>query len=227
MNRIKSPVSMTMCVLLALLQTACIDLNQDLPLPDLDPSTPVGGNIVIFEISDVIEYSSAYDPDIGNEQFAGLSKVYDLGNDGVIDFTLTGVRGNDLLSFESFVKLRFNGEALSSQGSIFGESYANTRFLPADALVSGTANGVWATVNKPLTMAEDDLTISSTYNVNLEFPVGISYMPTRTKVGADYYYGWLEVIASDYEDGNPSDFFIISRFGVSQTPGLRIRMGQE
>lgn len=223
----RSNILIFLSFVFSILITSCLDLNTDNPLPDLDPDTPEGGTITIFEINDVITFLSERGPDLVLEQFENIYREYDLANDGVIDFTLTGTNESGLVNFESALYLRFNGQALSNQGSEFGQAYAYTQFVPEGVLVAGSAIGVWANAGKALEFVRDVDAISTPFYIASTFPKGISYMPTRTQVGSDYFYGWLEVIASDLDDTDINEFVVISRFGISQTPGLRIRMGQE
>ena len=209
---------------------ACTDdiLN---PLPDLNPDTPEGGEILIYDINDRIDY---IDEDFQEypQQFDAIDRSYDLNGDSVIDLSFrSGAMDFFLGSPTTYnVQMRFVGEVLRTnyifEISTFQDSPV---FLPVSGLVSGTAEGRWTVAGAATAfMMEGRMEgVGGPWLQFPSFPVGLSYIPTRTNLNGQYYYGWIEIFASDFQDDVPEEFILISRYGLSQTPGLRIRMGQD
>ena len=194
-------------------------------LPDLNPNTEEGAEISIFDIADPIAFNGA---DSYTElEFPGYYREYDIWDDGSIDlkvehdpaaeivFNFPG--GNIEVAHEAWETLPVAG-------------YYTPLYLPVDGLTGGTINGEWSSgVRDHLLMTESNFGsgYDPPYQIVPKFRVGLSYVPIRVKSGGQFYYGWLEFFSSDYNDSDPDDFVLVSRFGVAQTPGLRIRMGQE
>lgn len=222
-------------LLLFFLMNSCID-KEDIPLPDLDPSTSGGGEIVTYDVGFLIPIVTTGESELV-EQFSGYGPFeIDLGNDGgPWDFRLSSTRENSLIPgqyLSSTLRIQFTGEILMRPTAYIpviqpAEYYA--QFLPANALIGGTIEGLWASPRQAVEMISTGFGewIGGNPILLVQYPSGLSYLPTRTKVGADYYYGWLEFLATDVEDDDHDDWLLITRFGISSTPGLRIRMGQE
>lgn len=204
----------------------------DVVLPDLNPGTAEGGDILIFNIFDLIEYTSDVDNNIG--VLGGINREYDFQGDGSIDLRVVG-------SFESFfgsvtrsiLSLKFVGSILKEYEAIPAIPFIPTPgyaiFMPVDGLTGiELTTGGWASSweRVDINVVGNSEWIGGDSFMAAYYPAGISYVPTKTRIGGEDYYGWLEVISSDHDDADPNEQLIISRFGISQTPGLRIRMGQ-
>ena len=215
--------------IIVILAVSCTD-DIDNPLPDLNPGTPEGGEITIYPIDDFIYFD---DSEYGSvPQLDEVSRTYDINENGAIDLSLISRRVNSsFLSHEFNVELRFIGQILRTNYSPdipFLNLEDTPVYLPVDGLVGGTAEGRWTSETTPLLFIKDfPVEVVTLWTLSFSFPVGLSYIPTRTNIGGEWYYGWIEILASDYEDDDPADFVYISRFGISQTPGLRVRMGKE
>ncbi len=210
--------------------TACLPV--DVPLPDLDPETPEGGEILIFEIFDLIEFSSAtplYEHDLADFE----TREYDFQGNGNID--LRAVASVDYVPIfntpqGSYVSLKFAGNLLLDYQPfpMMPDARPYAMFFPVDGLLGNHSTGGWADAGQ----AVDLFWIKQTTLLGVPwlytaYPAGVSYLPTKSRISGEDYYGWIEIAASDIGDDDPNEQLFISRFGISQTPGLRIRMGQE
>lgn len=216
------------------LTISCLE-KDDIPLPDLDPTTMEGGEIVTYDIGFPIPIVTVGgDAVVG--QFAGYDPVeIDLGNDGGWDFRFTSQAFPNILPgtySASVLRIQFTGEILKGPSftvpPLLNEDN-HVRFLPANALLGGVIEGLWAPALQFVEVVRTGYSegVAGYAFLSEHVPSGISYLPTRTKVGSDYYYGWLEVVATDFTDTDDDDGILVTRFGISTTPGLRVRMGQE
>lgn len=220
----------------AIMLSSCND-EMDLPIPDLHPATSEGGEVTIYDIGELVSFSTlqAY----SEPQFAVYDNDIDIGGEGNIDLQLDGHYNPGVVIYAfTYLIMRFNAQVIhapDSQFDIFDNSTPDTYpvFLPVNALTGTTVNGIWSPPNAQLHLIQETKSVDVgelndvAWEIEFKFPVGQSYIPTRSRVGNDFYYGWIECFASDYTDGDTNDFLLISRFGISQTPGLRVRMGQE
>lgn len=173
-----------------------------------------------------------------SSQFSDFETIeVDLGNDGgTPDFVISG---REEIGFSGVgplwtqLRIQFTGELLTyPRQCLQGEcsAWLHAHFLSPNSLPEQTQDQVWA---NPATYV--DLVVAKagifprgappTLEVN--FPTGVSYLPTRTQVGSDLFYGWLEVLSTNMADGDHNDAFIITRFGIADTPGIMIQMGEE
>ena len=211
-------------LLIALIVQGCLP-TPPIPLPDLDPNTGEGGEMLIFEIADVIAVNTEGTTE---PQFEGFHKEYDINDNGTTDLEVKNV-------VFAGVSLRFNGQIALDIGpwSLFGDLFDfydtyTPIFLPANGLLGETlTTAEWE--ERPMhsmQMFIEAGTGTGPYIIRQFVPVGISYIPIRIPAGQDFYYGWIELIVSDFEDTDFDDVFIVSRVGLSTTPGVRVRMGQ-
>ncbi|MCP4124836.1 MAG: hypothetical protein GY751_24100 [Bacteroidetes bacterium] len=210
--------------------TACDPI--DVQLPDTNPGTPgEGGEILIFDIFDLIEYSS--DRPLGAHDLNDIStREYDFQDDGIVDLRVVSSVSNDLFSgASSSLSLQFAGHLLLEHDPLpfFPGSRNYAMFLPVDGLLGGSfSTGGWADAWQDVDiLAHESTTLLGVLLQYAYYPTGISYLPTKTRINGEDYYGWLEVASTDHGDADTDEQLLISRFGISQTPGLRIRMGQE
>lgn len=225
----------TLLLFAVLLVTSCVP-DPPVPIPDLNPDTPEGSDILIDDIGDLITYSSISISGSEPPRFQNFFREYDIFNDGTFDLSLTGddVSGGGLFSNPNcYVRMRFTtSEVLVSTGiPVFNDIFNMPKqvvWLPQDALIGGSMpQGAWASANEAVwLMAESRIDGFGPWHL-LPPPAGLQYIATRTFSGGQYYYGWIEVVTSDHEDPDPNEFVLMSRFGLSTTPGLRVRMGQE
>ncbi len=210
--------------------TSCDDLL--VPLPDLNPNTSEGSEIEIIEINSIYSFNS--ETGYNNPQFLDFLDEFDLDGNNITDLKLESVRGtNGGIPFqESTVDLNLylaGWQILSEPLFRFG-STRSPLFLPPSIMV-GASNvvGVWRSGNAgSLMFIEYHFEIPSDWSSGIPFPTGYSYIPIRKHAsGNEWYYGWIEIIASDYTDNDTQDEFVISKLGYSTTPGQRIGMGQE
>ncbi len=215
-----------------LLITACNPI--DVQLPDTNPGTPGGGEILIFDISDLIEYSS--ERPLGAYDLNDIStREYDFQDDGIVDLRVVSSGSNDLFSgASSYLSLHFAGQLLleHNQVSFFPGSRDKALFLPVDGLLGGSIStggwvNAWQAVDILAIQPDNMFFPPGDPLMYVYYPEGISYLPTKTRINGEDYYGWLEVASTDHRDADTDEQLLISRFGISQTPGLRIRMGQE
>jgi hypothetical protein len=216
------------------LAVSCIQ-DPPVPIPDLNPGTPEGGDILIYDINDAIVFNST--PINGNEspRFRNFVRNYDLFDDGTIDLTLRGdnIAGGLFTNPNSFLRLRFSGEILRNSYNQVGNDLFDFPddivWLPVQALTGGSMpSGNWAPQNNDFNILSEGKTEGiGPWEVNTAASAGIHYIATRTKSGGNYYYGWIEIAVSDVDDADPEELLFISRFGISTTPGLRVRMGEE
>ena len=201
---------------------------EEISIPDLNPGTAEGGDILIYDIDETILYSSQN----GSPTFHidNTNLEIDLFDDGSVDLILKTIDG----SGDRYLYLQLTSEVGRDPNLTqnFLDLFDDVPvFLPVDALTGSTFDGSWGSPNTNFEML---ISVNTNvfggplaYNTGSRFPTGLSYIPTRTQSGNDWYYGWIEIFASDYGDGDTDDFLLISRFGISQTPGLRVRMGWE
>lgn len=188
-------------------------------LPDLDPNTPGGGGMLIYEISDVIEFDGS---DGYPESFPAtfITREYDIWDDGTVDIRIEYDPANEILMF-------FPGGMEAVHESIEfipAAGYYTPVYLPAGALSGGTFSGLWTGITLLLM---NEYGSAPNYYMSPSFPVGLSYLPIRVPFDGQWHYGWLEFFSTDYNDADPGDGVLLSRFAISDTPGLRVRMGQE
>ena len=228
-----------MIVLLALLTASIYSCNEesDLPIPDLNPETEEGGEITIYDIGEVVPFSSVQH--YSDPQFDVFDADIDIGGEGNVDLRLDGYYnpGPFVWPF-TYLIMRFNAEIIhapDAQPDFPDNTTPDTYpvFLPVDALTGSSVNGIWSPPNVDLHLLTEQNNTSAgedpdqAWEISFKFPTGVSYIPTRSKVGNDYFYGWIEIFSSDYTDGDTDDFLLISRFGISNTAGLRVRMGSQ
>ena len=219
--------SIVLVVLAFFLITSCSD-DTLIPLPDLNPSSPEGGEIVIIDISATYEFNggeSYYNP-----SFLNVTDEYDLNENGSVDLilestfrTILGI--DDLITLDIFMP----EWQILAEPAFFPFETHTPLFLPP-AVMEGASHvsAVWKSGNHGLKMFFEQTNFSSSLWYGFpSFPVDYSYVPIRKFITGEWYYGWLEIISTDYMDNNPEDGFIISKLGYSSTPGLRIGMGQE
>lgn len=208
---------------------------QELPIPDLNPDTPEGGNVLIYNIGEVIPYTSSiiFSPfptscDLGNADVS-----IDLFGDGSIDLRIfTGVPSSPIPAIYdgegTYWLIQYAGEiGLAGDYGNYAGLPLLTKFLGQNQLAGSSFYGIWSNPNTPQIINRCTMGATTIFTTRPLFPVGLSYIPVRRNIGGQYYYGWIEVFASDYSDNDTDDFLLISRFGISDTPGLRIGMGQE
>ncbi|MCP4121605.1 MAG: hypothetical protein GY751_07610 [Bacteroidetes bacterium] len=202
------------------------------PIPDLNPDTPGGGDMLIFSIDDLITWQNYRDPNAPTDpQLNNINRTYDFNGDGNIDLSLISktIPGTFFFNPDQYsVEIRFIGQILRTNyvNDFYNED--TPVYLPAEGLIGGSVEGRWTPEGNPIEfIREYILELTPPYYTNVTCPAGLSYIPTRTNIGGEWFYGWIEILASDYGDLDWDEFVYISRFGISQTPGLRIRMGQE
>ena len=211
---------------------SCVE-DPPVPIPDLNPGTEEGGDILIYEINGAIEFSSESISGFEDPRFRNLYREYDFFDNGSIDLVLRGdnVAGTFLGPPNCFLRLYYTGEVLRNSYNQFNNDLfgfpSDLVLLPVDALTGGSMpNGNWA---PPLTdlnlLAEGKREGIASWGINATELEGINYIATRTDIGGEYFYGWIEVFLSDLHDDDDNEVLLISRFGISQTPGLRVRMG--
>ena len=59
-----------------------------LPIPDLNPDTTTGGEMLIYDIEDIMAFNG-YEGQT-NSQFDSVSRQYDISDNGIVDFRLEG-----------------------------------------------------------------------------------------------------------------------------------------
>jgi hypothetical protein len=217
------------------LLTLSCEVGGNFPIPDLDPNSSEGGEMLIFDIGELISYNSQ--TTAAMHLPSDYDVTYDVGNAG-IDFRFRengfpGPTNPNFLTSQFRASYEMGQMLTEKHGSSLtpGEESINVTgmpiYLPADALLGSTVEGTWTVPGTGNYIWQESGTSSGPWQFNYRsFPPGISYIPTRTDLGGQWFYGWIEVIASDYTDGDPNDFILFSRFGISTTAGVRVRMGK-
>ncbi len=218
----------------------CLSLNScwdgvDIDLPDLNPLTQEGAEISIVEINASFSYDGTTTNSVQFDD--NFSWEFDVDGDQIMDMGLVSYyRGPTVggLPGEAYgVRLGMNNVEIMRKSDLFplsepGELIGIAVFLPANALAGSTVNGVWANPGILQRVILDENTIlTNKWNVKPDAPFGLSYIPIRTNAGGEYYYGWIEIFSTNYNDNVSQDVFVINRLGISNTPGLRLRMGEE
>ena len=218
-----------------ILLPGCIDLPfpTNNPVPDLDPATEEGADIIIYDINQVFNAIGTDEPTDWPFDMMEAVRI-DWDNNGSVDLLFFTEQFQNLLENEPtrFLNFRFNGQLLREQiaGSITG-GYNNTpTYLFENDLVGTEIFGNYAPgyTKFRLMYGEEDSFQPETgafHNLNIIPPIGISYVAFRKFIGGELYYGWMEIETTDEKDDDPDDHLMITRVGISATPGLRIRMG--
>ena len=231
----KAKIQILLLIALSLtLLDSCIQ-DPPVPIPDLNPGTEEGGEMLIYEMNDVISFTSELIGGTDDPRFKNFYREYDFFDNGSIDLTLTGdnISGGFFGPPNLFVRLRFNGEALrNSYNQVSNDIFnfpSELVWLPVDALTGGSMpNGNWAPTNTDFSLiSESRVEGVASWQVGSYAPEGLSYIAVRILIGGDYHYGWIELVTTDVSDDDLNDFILISRFANSETPGLRVRMGAE